>query len=169
MAAPKLSRTTVLYAAYGSNLHPSRMRKRIPSAELLGAACVTELQLCFHKRGKDGSGKCSIVEGPGETHFAVFEFERRDKQRLDQIERLGNGYDQLHIDLPNFGLCYTYIASDSHIDNRLAPFTWYKALVLAGCQYHRFPQKYIQDIAAVPDQLDADSNRHRHNLDIVEN
>ena len=49
---------TLLYFAYGSNLHPERLRERVPSAESLGVARLEAHVLRFHKRGRDGSGKC---------------------------------------------------------------------------------------------------------------
>ena len=46
----------LLYAAYGSNLHPGRLQKRVDSARLEGTAFVADLSLTFDKRGVDGSG-----------------------------------------------------------------------------------------------------------------
>ena len=45
----------MLYAAYGSNLHPARLSRRAPSAEFVGTALLPGWELRLHKRGQDGS------------------------------------------------------------------------------------------------------------------
>ena len=42
----------MLYAAYGSNLHPVRLSARVRAARLLGAGSVTGWELRFNKRGQ---------------------------------------------------------------------------------------------------------------------
>lgn len=49
------------YFAYGSNLCVRRLRRRVPSARALGPARLDGWTLRWHKRGEDGSGKCSIA------------------------------------------------------------------------------------------------------------
>lgn len=44
--------------AYGSNLHPLRLRKRVSTANLIGIVEMQGYQLAFHKRSTDESGKC---------------------------------------------------------------------------------------------------------------
>ena len=51
----------LLYFAYGSNLHPTRLGDRAPSVELVGTAVLEGHALRFHKRGADGSGKCNAL------------------------------------------------------------------------------------------------------------
>ena len=52
------------YFAYGSNLHPKRLKdpKRAPSAELVTTGTVTGYCLKWHKESSDGSSKCNIIE-----------------------------------------------------------------------------------------------------------
>jgi len=64
------------YLAYGSNLHPVRLRERVPSAEFIGLVLVENSRIEFSKKSKDGSGKatleiCSEIEGA--TYGALFE------------------------------------------------------------------------------------------------
>ena len=69
-------RYAMLYAAYGSNLHPGRLRKRVPSADLVGCAKIEGWSLNFNKRGKDGSGKCSIgVSRNSFVYVAVYDMD----------------------------------------------------------------------------------------------
>ena len=93
---------SVLYAAYGSNLHPLRLRQRTPSARLLGWACVAGWSLEFHKRSVDESAKCNIVARGHGTFVAVYELSGHDKEILDGIKGIGRGYDLSYIDVPGF-------------------------------------------------------------------
>ncbi|MDX1556839.1 MAG: gamma-glutamylcyclotransferase family protein [Xanthomonadales bacterium] len=152
----------VKYAAYGSNLHPVRLRERTGEVRLLGTAAVDHLALKFHKRGNvDGSAKCDIVEARGSrVHLAVFEIPDAGLENLDIAEGVGSGYTREHIEVPGFGRCLTYRAQASHIDDSLKPFDWYKRLVLAGCRYHGFPAAYLEAIEAVQAVIDPDPDRH---------
>ena len=155
----------MLYAAYGSNLHPVRLSLRVPSARLLGTALLPEWSLHFHKRGSDESGKCNILASGDGVFFAVFDIDAREQSDLDVIE--GHGYEASEIAIPAFGDCYTYIATESHVDDNLAPFSWYKALVLSGLEYHAAPAGYIARVRAVQETEDADPDRHAANSAIL--
>jgi hypothetical protein len=155
------------YAAYGSNLHPVRLRERVASARLIKAVAVADWQLRFHKKGSDGSGKCNIVPAEDFVCFAVFEISAGDKLRLDEIEGLNQGYDETVIDIPGLGRCFAYIASESHVDDSLKPYGWYRELVLAGAEYHRFPRPYTRKVRAVEYQVDNDTQRHERHMALV--
>jgi len=148
------------YAAYGSNLHPLRLKERTPTARLVGTGFLTGWSLHFHKRSdRDGSGKCSIQEFGNGIHLAIYEITLAEKTTLDRIEGLGVGYDEIAIDVPEFGTCSTYTARQSHIDDELAPLDWYKEMVVVGCDVHGFPHEYRARIAAVEAVPDSDHDR----------
>lgn len=149
----------VRYAAYGSNLHPVRLTRRVKSARWIGSARVPDFELRFHKRGKDGSGKCNIVAGDGEVHVAIYEFEADEKRTLDGIEGLGMGYKESTLSVTGFGTCFTYMAADTHINESLDPFGWYKRLVLLGCNFNRFPGSYVAQIQSVDHVQDPHADR----------
>ena len=156
------------YAAYGSNLHPSRLRQRAASAVLLGTQYVAGFDLHFHKRGMDRSAKCNIL-GPGNGVFvAVYEIDAHDKQALDAIEGVGNGYTDGALHVPGFGECFTYQAEDTHIDDELAPYDWYKAMVVLGCAALSVPADYMARIQAVEAIPDPHVERRDENWEIVE-
>ncbi len=157
----------VLYAAYGSNLHPQRLRLRTASAQLLGTAHLPDWSLRFHKLSVDRSGKCSIEMGSTGVYVAVYEMSARDKQVLDRIEGVGKGYADVTIDVPGFGRCATYIATESHIDEALAPYDWYRELVLLGCRELALPQDYVERIHGVAVLPDPEPRRHEENWRIV--
>ena len=148
----------MLYAAYGSNLHPLRLTKRISSTQLIGTAFVAGWSLHFHKRSNDKSAKCNIVLGSVGIHVAVFDISAADKVTLDGIE--GAGYSGITLNVPEFGDCSSYIADESYIDDSLAPYDWYKELVLVGARMHGFPDEYVKRVHSIPACQDPDSKRH---------
>lgn len=157
----------MLYAAYGSNLHPVRLLTRLPGSRFLGAAAVAGKKLRFHKRSQDGSGKCNIVAGNGRVHVAVYEINARERDLLDRIEGVGSGYCVAAVEASGFGKCFTYVAPPSYIDDKLRPYSWYKELVLVGCEALDFPIDYIAMIANIAAIDDADKERHAANMQLV--
>ena len=158
----------MLYAAYGSNLHPLRLSLRLPKARFEGTAVMAGRKLCFHKRSKDHSGKCNIVSDNESVYLAIYELDGQDQAVLDQIEVVGSGYSVERIEVPGFGECFTYVATASFIDDNLQPYSWYKELVLAGCEALRLPIDYIAMIQQITAVDDPDQARHARNMEIVE-
>ncbi len=158
----------MFYAAYGSNLHPLRLSLRLPKSRYEGTAAIAGKRLCFHKRSKDKSGKCNIVAGSGSVYVAIYELDGQDRTQLDQIEGVGLGYTVETIEVPGFGECFTYVATASFIDDELRPYSWYKELVLMGCEALRLPIDYIAMIQEVATIDDPDKARHAANMQIVE-
>lgn len=159
---------TVRYAAYGSNLHPLRLGRRLASATLRGTSFLPGWSLEFNKRSRDGSGKCSIRRGSPGVHLAVYDVSDADRRVLDQIEGVGDGYDELVLDVPGFGRCFSYSAADTHMDESLLPYDWYLRLVLTGALFHGFPEDYVGRIRTVATTNDPDGGRHRSMWDLVE-
>lgn len=160
---------TYRYAAYGSNLHPLRLQRRVPSARPLGIATLGAWQMRFHKKSDvDGSGKCSIFPGSEGVNFAIYEIDVGEKPILDAIEGLGSGYDEMTLCMAHFGDCQTYVARDEVVDADLLPMDWYRELVLAGCAFNHFPDQYVAAIAATPVIADPNPDRRRENWELVE-
>jgi len=123
-------------------------------------------RLLFHKRSIDTSGKCNafFTGNPSdEVLGVVFEIIPAEKQFLDRAEGLGKGYEEKIVSIEtNFSnyKCYTYVAATAHIDDRLAPYTWYRDIVAAGAKEHNLPRAYIQvNILSVEALNDADVDR----------
>lgn len=161
----------VLYYAYGSNLHPERLRARIPSSRFI---CVTPLsgyQLCFHKRGEDLSAKCNAAFTGEKEHSilgAVYNMRLSEKVLLDEIE--GDGYSAVSVNIKvgnRFLEAFMYAAQEQFIDNQLRPFQWYKDFVHIGALYHQFPGQYIQAITCVDAMVDQDFERQRTNEQVL--
>lgn len=156
------------YAAYGSNLHPLRLSDRISSAQLITVRYLSNWSLHFHKRSQDESGKCSILSGGDGVHVAIFEIGAKDKLILDKIEGVGAGYSEISLCIPGIGDCVSYVAEDSHIDNSLQPYDWYKELVLIGARFHRFPDDYLKRIESIQALHDPDPRRRLRGWQTVE-
>jgi gamma-glutamylcyclotransferase (GGCT)/AIG2-like uncharacterized protein YtfP len=144
--------TKVAYFAYGSNMSSARLRRRISGVRCMGTAELTGHQLRFHKRSKDGTGKCNILAtgDPADRVIGVvFRLDAKDKRELDGIEGLGRGYDEktVEISLVPAGTrvsAVTYTAAASSIDDSLRPTEEYKNHVLAGAAEHLLPEDYVE-------------------------
>lgn len=157
----------MLYAAYGSNLHPLRLGERVPDARFLGTDWLDGWSLRFHKRSVDGSAKCNIEPGGSGVAIAVYELGTRCKKTLDVIEGVGRGYECEDIIAPEFGPCFAYIAADSHIDLSLRPYDWYLQLVVLGCKSLGLAANYTAGIQKVGATFDPDPERRRANWNTV--
>lgn len=155
------------YAAYGSNLHPLRLGKRVPSAKFVAATTLPGWNLEFHKRGRDGSGKCNIVAAEQSVLFALFDIDANDRPMLDAAEGLNLGYQEMTIDAGDFGRCFCYVASNTHIDDKLKPFSWYKELVIVGLEHHQASTEYLHRVRSIEHITDDDGTRHCENMAIV--
>lgn len=162
----------MLNFAYGSNLLTRRMVERVPSARVVSLATLVGHRLCWHKRGRDGSGKCDVLPtgDPADRVFGViYRMTLADKHALDRIEGLGAGYDEQEVTLLTADgpmRAWTYRATDIAPD--ALPFTWYKALVLAGAREHGLPAHYVARLEAIEALSDPDVARASMNGALIE-
>lgn len=161
----------LIYLAYGSNLHPVRLRERVPSCELLGPVPLAGYRLVFHKTGMDGSGKCDLSEtgSPGDLAWGVlYRIDDRDKPALDAAE--GPGYACCRLPVMFEGKrieAMTYLARSERQDPAMVPYNWYRELVLLGARLHDFPDDYIAYIQQVPVSDDVDPQRDRRHRELI--
>lgn len=141
----------VLYFAYGSNMLTARLRARVPSCRPICIASLPGHELRFHKRSRDGSGKCDafIVSGGAGVMGVLFSFEAADRPALDRAEGRGSGYDDAIVTVHDGNGrsmdALTYFAHPNYIDSRLKPYGWYRELVLEGAREHGLPKQYVAD------------------------
>ena len=164
------ARTTFRTFAYGSNMLSTRLKERCPSALPIGAAQLPGHELRWHKRSMDGSGKCDVVPvNVGHAVFGVvYEVDATERAALDQAEGLGHGYDQKDVTVILNGDAVTvsiYVVTSTN--PALKPYTWYKALVVAGAKEHGLPSPYIANLQAVEASEDPDHARHDSNMRIA--
>lgn len=160
------------YFGYGSNMLLSRLQRRVPSAEPVMNATLPEHGLRFHKRSRDGSGKCNIVADAEETvHGVVFEVSSADLDALDEAEQQGRRYRRRSVTVQGATRsveAFAYVADPFYVDEALHPYEWYHALVLAGARQHGLPDSYIAQIEAVPTIPDPDRERRRSHQALLE-
>ena len=131
--------------------------------------------LRFHKRGKDGSGKCDafytgvdghrlfgVVFGISQEQSKVLDcFEGPDYERRSVSVRIGDGAGGGLVD------AYAYVAFAHAIDTDLAPYPWYHAFVLHGATVGGLPEDYLRALRAVTTNPDPDAQRQAENHRIL--
>ena len=155
------------YLAYGSNLHPGRLRRRVPPAELETVIRLPGWRLTFHKRGYDGSGKGHIVcteHGNDHVWCAVYRFPAAERGPLDEAER---GYGITELALPDGSRAFTYLALPERLDTRAVPYDWYRDLIALGARYLGVPEPYAAAIERHPALMDPDPERSGHNQSLL--
>lgn len=162
----------ILYFAYGSNMWPRRIELRLGACEVVGVVRLDQYALRFHKRGRDGSGKCDAFHtgnAADALHGVVYSLSHVQRNMLDEFE--GPGYLSRNVTVraeSRLFTAYAYVAKPEHVDSDLQPFAWYKTIVMAGARAHALPAHYIQSIASVCSSTDPDSERDTHHLAMLE-
>jgi hypothetical protein len=162
---------TMLYFSYGSNMSSRRLLERAPSATFLSIATLKEHRLRFHKKSRDGSGKCDAeyTANPDDCVMGVvFMMSASDKKELDRKECLGFGYEEktvtVMLENGNRIETSTYFAVET--DATLNPWSWYKKHVLRGARENNLPHDYISIIEKIESSPDPDIDRHEQELAI---
>lgn len=157
------------YFAYGSNLHPWRLRERAPSARVLGRGHLRGYSLRFHKRGRDLSAKCDAWKTGRRAdlvHGAVYRIARGERRFIDRAEDLGRGYDRVRLQVSMAGrprLVFTYLARRESVDPDLLPFDWYLDYVLRGGRHHGLPGRFLTALRQNRGRRDSNAVRRRVN------
>ncbi len=162
----------IRYFAYGSNMHPARLRERTPSCRRVGVASLAGYTLRFNQRSTgDGSAKCNIETSPGERVLGVvFDLLAVERPSLDRAEDLGRGYLLQELEVLVDGSrepVSCYVAAPGAVSEGIRPFRWYRDIVLHGARQHRFPEQYLARIAATPVIEDPDRTRNSRHLQLL--
>jgi hypothetical protein len=161
------------YFGYGSNMLTSRLQERVPSGDPVRTGTLRGYALRFHKRSRDGSGKCNIVPSSDEdarVHGVVFDVSSADLRTLDEAEQRGRGYERRNVVVRGAESAieaFAYVAQPAYVDDALLPYDWYHALVLAGAREHDLPSSYtaqVESVRSYPDPNEARRREHRHLL-----
>jgi gamma-glutamylcyclotransferase len=147
---------TMTYFAYGSNMLTARLLFRCPGAEKIEPAFLTGYTLCFDKRSRDGSGKCTIryTGSPSDVvHGVLFTIPQSQVCSLARAEGEGTDYDRVAIQAETKDdktvPAETYIAKEAKIDRHAMPYDWYLDLVATGAELHGLPHTYIEGLRKV--------------------
>jgi hypothetical protein len=162
----------ILNFAYGSNMLSRRLRERVPSARPLGPGVLLGYELRWHKVGKDGSGKCDVVqskEPDARVLGVLYEIPASEKPKLDDAVGLGYGYDEKLVQVGTAsGPVSAVIYYATKVDPAIVPYTWYKALVVAGAKEHSLSPAYISLLEATEAKADPDAGRAAKHFALVD-
>ncbi len=165
---------SLLYLAYGSNLHPRRLRERIGEIKLAGVVELPGWRLCFDKRGADGSAKANLRPAPGSDQVAwaaAYRVQPNQLPALDRFEGCGGGYETFRFDVSVQGRwqpALAYLTPSHWTTESMRPYDWYRALIVAGAGYLGLPAAYVASIRAFPVIIDPDTGRRRARLELAE-
>ena len=149
----------MLYFAYGSNMDPTQMEARCPSAKAMGFACLEGHVLCFPRRSKNRNcGVSSIEPRAGhETWGVVYEVSDADLFALDKNEGYRpdrnpaeNAYNRIFLTVNLGGKpieVETYVAvpqEGSHLPNAA-----YLRHLRDGVAHHLLPEAYCVFLAGL--------------------
>lgn len=163
----------MIYFAYGSNMHPERLRRRVPSREVLTVARLAGWRMTFGKRGRDGSGKCAVLPASPRdvVHGVLYRICPSERPVLDEAEDThGGGYYAIDVEVAGPTerfTAFTYRPPTNRVDATLQPFDWYKAFVVAGARHHALPVHYLSTLERVMAQPDPDAERDALNRSIL--
>lgn len=152
----------VVYFAYGANVHPAWLRRRVPDAELIGPGLLPGYRLAFRKRGRDGAARsdaCPSDEPGAGLPGALYGMRAADLQRLGAA---GAGYlaRQVRVESAEGTQdATTWVAAPEEIEPGLLPWDWYVALIRAGAAQLGLPEAHRRWLASVGVQVDADAAR----------
>ncbi len=135
-----------------------RLRRRCPTAEPHSTGELSGHSFAFSKPCPDGSGKAAPIKKADALLYGVlFSIEQKDLPALDRAEGEGFDYQRSIVDVRSHSSseplqAVTYFGLK--FSDGLAPFNWYRALVLAGAMQHGLPrdyQQYIEQFRLHPD------------------
>ena len=150
------------YFAYGANVHPGWLKRRIPTAQLVGAGLLPGYCLAFRKRGRDGAARsdaCASDEPGAMLPGAVYLLR---EQELAQLGAAGAGYRTKAVRVMVAGeplRATTWIAAPAEIATDLLPWDWYVALIRAGAELLALPVTHRRWLDAVQTAADPDPDR----------
>ncbi|HEX6498359.1 MAG TPA: gamma-glutamylcyclotransferase [Micromonosporaceae bacterium] len=143
-----------LYAAYGSNLDPGRMRAYCPHSPMTGTGWLEGWRLTF--AGEDELGwegaVSTIVESPGDRVFvALYDVHPWDAAQLDEVEGANAGtYDKLHVRVATLeGDVTAWVYVFNGYEGGL-PTAWYLAEIASAAQKAGAPADYVADLRSRP-------------------
>lgn len=152
-------------------MHVGRLRERAPSAESIEVAELSNHQLMFNKRGRDGSGKCNLIARNASCVYGVvYRIDIKQWRSLDRAE--GSGYGRRHLIVNGLSggrpyRAFLYLAKTMSIDDALQPYDWYRNFVVLGAEQHGLPKTYVAQLWRVPVRGDPNGRRSRTQFNIM--
>ena len=145
-----------LYAAYGSNLDPGRMRAYCPHSPLVGTGWLEGWRLTF--AGEDLLGYegavSTVVESQSRddrVFVALYDIHHHDEQLLDEVEGIVAGtYHKIHVRVATLdGEVTAWLAVFAGYESGL-PTTWYLTEIANAARKAGAPDDYVDALRARP-------------------
>ncbi|WP_412541673.1 gamma-glutamylcyclotransferase [Longispora sp. K20-0274] len=143
-----------MYAAYGSNLDPGRMRAYCPHSPMVGTGWLEGWRLTFageKEIGPEGS-VATLVESVGDQVFvALYDIHAFDAQALDDLEGVASDtYRKLHVRVATLegeytAWLYVYTGYEGGL-----PSAWYLSEIANAAEKAGAPDDYVAALRARP-------------------
>ncbi|MFH1112077.1 MAG: gamma-glutamylcyclotransferase family protein [Patescibacteria group bacterium] len=136
------------YFAYGSNLDTDQLKTRFEKLKnknfsTIGVAILTNYDLKFNKKSKNGSGKANIIPTQkSEIEGVVFELTDEQFKVLDEYKK-GYHRNKVSVNLNNqFIEVTTYIADVTSLYDNLFPTNSYLDKIIKGAKNFNLSDPY---------------------------
>jgi hypothetical protein len=153
-----------LYFAYGANVHPGWLQRRVPAAELLGPASLPGYRLDFRKRGRDGAARSDARPSAAPGAALPGALYALPAGQLERLGAAGAGYrsEEVEVDTPaGRRRALTFRALPGEVASGLLPWDWYVALIRRGAELLGLPAAHREWLAGVAVQVDCDERRRQ--------
>lgn len=139
------------YIAYGSNLNVNQMKRRCPTARVIGTGFIEDYELLF--KGSKTGGYLTIEKAEGKSlPVAIWKVTELDEQALDRYEGYPTFYYKADVEIDIKGIktgkeyrkkAFVYIM---HEDRDVGmPSKYYVMTCLEGYKTFGFSPKYLED------------------------
>ena len=139
------------YIAYGSNLNINQMKRRCPTARVIGTGFIEDYELLF--KGSKTGGYLTIEKAEGKSlPVAIWKVTEIDEQALDRYEGYPTFYYKADVEIDIKGIktgkeyrkkAFVYIM---HEDRDVGmPSKYYVMTCLEGYKTFGFSPKYLED------------------------
>lgn len=139
------------YIAYGSNLNVSQMKRRCPTARVVGTGIIEDYELLF--KGSKTGGYLTIEKAEGKSlPVAIWKVTETDELALDRYEGYPTFYYKADVEINIKGIktgkeyrkkAFVYIM---HEDREIGmPSDFYVTTCLEGYKTFGFSPKYLEE------------------------
>jgi len=139
------------YIAYGSNLNINQMKRRCPTARVIGTGFIEDYELLF--KGSKTGGYLTIEKAEGKSlPVAIWKVTELDEQALDRYEGYPTFYYKADVEIDIKGIktgkeyrkkAFVYIM---HEDRDVGmPSKYYVMTCLEGYKTFGFSPKYLEN------------------------
>lgn len=152
------------YIAYGSNLNVNQMKRRCPTAKVVGTGFIEDYELLF--KGSKTGGYLTIEKAEGKSlPVAIWKVTELDEQALDRYEGYPTFYYKTDVEINIKGIktgseyrkkAFVYIM---HEDRDYGiPSKAYVMTCLEGYKTFGFSPKYLEDALKRTMEVNNESN-----------